>query len=85
MEIVFTDTAKADMQFWKKNKDHKVQLRIRQLLEDMLKDPYRGIGKPEALRFNLSGYWSRRITKEHRIVYRVEKNKIIVIALRLHY
>ncbi|MEO6328756.1 MAG: Txe/YoeB family addiction module toxin [Ginsengibacter sp.] len=85
MEIIFTDTALADLNYWKKKNDVKIQNRISKILKDMVEDPFKGIGKPEALKFNLSGYWSRRINNEHRIVYSVEKNKIIVIALRHHY
>lgn len=85
MEVIFTGTALSDLQYWKKKKDSKIQNRISKLLADIKDHPFSGIGKPEALRFNLSGYCSRRITGEHRIVYRVEKNKIIVIAFRYHY
>jgi len=85
MEIAFTETALSDLQYWKKKKDIKIQIRITKLLEDIKEHPFKGIGKPEPLKFNLSGYWSRRITDEHRIVYRVDKNKVVVIALRYHY
>lgn len=66
--------------------DQKISVKITRLLEDIKLHPYTGIGKPEALKNNLSGYWSRRITKEHRLVYKVENGIIIIIAsCRFHY
>lgn len=59
--------------------------RIRELLKDILRHPEEGIGKPERLKFQLSGYWSRRISKEHRLIYKIEKDNIIVISCRYHY
>jgi toxin YoeB len=85
MEIVFTETAKQDLAFWKNSGNITVQKKITALLQSILQDPYRGVGKPEALKHQLTGYWSRRINKEHRLVYKREGERIIVIALRFHY
>lgn len=68
MEIEYTLQAEEDLDFWKKANNVAVLKRIRKLIEAILQDPYQGIGKPEALRYNLSGCWSRRINKEQRIV-----------------
>jgi toxin YoeB len=59
--------------------------KIRELLENIQQTPFEGIGKPEALKHQLAGKWSRRITDEHRLVYKVEKEKIIVYQVRFHY
>jgi toxin YoeB len=65
--------------------DSRVALRIMQLLEATVRDPFGGIGKPEALRFDKGGYWSRRITLEDRMVYKVEGDRVIFAACRGHY
>lgn len=86
MEIEFTKNALKDLKYWKKSGNTKVQNRITELLEDVCKHPFEGIGNPEALKYQLAGYWSRRITKEHRLIYKVVGNKIIIVtALRFHY
>jgi toxin YoeB len=75
-----------ELKYWKKTNNTAIQKRISILLEDIIKHPSTGIGKPEALKHQLKGFWSRRITKEHRIVYKVEGNKLIIVAaLRFHY
>ncbi|MCM1030713.1 MAG: Txe/YoeB family addiction module toxin [Oscillibacter sp.] len=76
-----------DLSYWKKIGNKQILTKIECLLSDIAEHPFSGIGKPEALRFELSGYWSRRINSEHRIVYRVEDNRIIVviISMRFHY
>jgi len=84
-EINFTDEALTDLQYWKKSGNTIILKRIRQLLQAISANPFSGIGKPEALKHNLSGAWSRRINQEHRIVYKVEKNIITVYSLRFHY
>lgn len=83
--IAFTDTAMEDYNFWKKTNNIKLLEKIKALLENMQQTPFAGIGQPEALRYELSGYWSRRINREHRIVYTVENDTIYVIQLRGHY
>jgi toxin YoeB len=85
MEIEFTYQAKDDLEFWKKSNNVLVLKKIRKLLEDIARTPYSGIGKPEALKYSLSGCWSRRINKEHRIVYEVINDKIVVYSLKGHY
>lgn len=85
MEIDFLDQALDDIAFWKKTGDQSVQGRITKLLESISKTPYSGIGKPEPLKHELSGYWSRRITHQHRLIYTVHGNRIKVISLRFHY
>ena len=85
MEIVFLPTALDDLQFWKQSGSTIILKRIRQLLEAVQVSPYTGIGKPEALKYNLAGKWSRRINQEHRLIYKVENNQITVYSLRYHY
>ena len=86
MEIVFTKNALKDLKYWKKQKNKEILLRIESLLNDILKNPFDGIGNPEPLRYQLSGYWSRRITKEHRLIYMIKDGKIIIVTvLRYHY
>lgn len=80
----FTDEAWEDYRFWFMN-DKKIVKRIHQLLDNIDSTPYFGLGKPEPLKYNLSGLWSRRITEEHRLIYSCEDNKIIVHSCRRHY
>ena len=83
-EIVWTKEAAKDFEYWKKS-DITVARKIKKLIESILSDPFKGIGKPEPLRFSLTSNWSRRITQEHRLVYQVEKNVITIISCRFHY
>ena len=69
---------------WQK-RDKRMVKRINQLLEDVLRDPFDGIGKPEPLKEDLSGFWSRRIDGEHRLVYACDDSTIFIIAYRNHY
>jgi toxin YoeB len=86
MEAVgFTSEALDDLAYWKKSGNIIILKRIRQLLQAIENDPFNGIGKPEPLKHNLSGSWSRRINQEHRIVYKVEEGIITVYSLRYHY
>ena len=84
MNKIFTDEAWEDYQYWIKNDKEKIK-RINLLINDIDRNPHEGIGKPEPLKANLQGYWSRRIDSEHRIIYAVEKNQIVYIAFRFHY
>ena len=84
MKKVFHQTAWEDYLFWLEQ-DRKILKRINLLIRDIECNPYEGIGKPEALKHSLSGWWSRRITDEHRIVYRVEGDEFHIAALRYHY
>ncbi|TRW26566.1 Txe/YoeB family addiction module toxin [Flavobacterium zepuense] len=83
--IEFTETALEDYNFWKKTNNIQVLNKIKSLLANMKDTPFTGIGQPEALRHELNGYYSRRINKEHRIVYTVDNTIIYVVQLRGHY
>jgi toxin YoeB len=85
MEIEYTLQAKEDIDYWKKSGNASILKKIRKLIEAILQSPFEGIGKPETLKYNLTGCWSRRINKEHRIVYEVFDDKIIVHSLKGHY
>lgn len=87
MEIVFHKRAVKDIEFWKNSGNQTIMNRISQLLEDITKHPFSGIGKPEPLKNQYSGLWSRRINKEHRIVYKVEDGmvRVLVLSMRYHY
>ena len=82
--IQFQDDAWSDYIYWQQN-DKKVLKRINTLIREILRKPYAGIGKPEPLKHNLAGYWSRRINEIHRLVYQVKGDTIIVIQCRYHY
>lgn len=84
MEIRFSNEGFEDLNYWKKNNPQMVN-RIKKLLENILESPYEGIGKPEPLKYGLSGFWSRRINQEHRLVYRVKDEIIEVISCRYYY
>ncbi len=84
MNLTFTPSAWDDYQ-WFVRRDRKLLKRINQLVEVVLRTPFEGIGKPEALKGDLSGYWSRRINDEHRLVYTVKADDVIIIACRYHY
>jgi toxin YoeB len=85
VEIDFLDKALEDIDFWKKSGNVIIQNKITKLLENISKTPFSGIGKPEPLKHELSGYWSRRISGEHRLIYTVKDNRVKVISLRFHY
>ena len=83
-ESVFEPEFRSDLQYWAKN-DRKILLKIFELIEAIMRDPFKGIGKPEPLRHKSSGVWSRRITREHRLVYRVSDDRINFVEARYHY
>ena len=83
-ESVFQTEFREDLKYWVET-DRKTSLRIFQLIEDIMRDPFQGIGKPEPLKFLGSGVWSRRITQEHRIVYVVGYERIDFVQARYHY
>ena len=87
MEIVFSFKANNDLKFWKKSGNVNIQNKIKELLESIQQNPFEGIGKPEQLKYNLTGSWSRRINVEHRIIYDVyEKDyKVLIQSLKGHY
>ena len=84
MRLVFSEHAWEDYLYWQKT-DRKVVQRINALIRDIERTPFEGIGKPEPLKYTLSGYWSRRITDEHRIVYKIEGDAAQIAQLRYHY
>jgi toxin YoeB len=84
VNLVFSDDAWEDYLYWNAT-DPKTLKRIHQLIKDITREPYRGIGKPEPLKHAFQGYWSRRITGEHRIVYRVSGGDLRIAQLRHHY
>ena len=84
MNITFTPEGWDDYQYWMKH-DKRILKRIHELMKDILRSPLEGIGKPEPLKHHLSGCWSRRITEEHRIVYKPTESNIIFLQFRYHY
>ena len=87
MEIVLLTQAKKDLEYWRNSGNKKIQKRISALLKDIINHPFTGIGKPEPLKGNLQGFWSRRINDEHRIIYQVSNEMIYVyvLSMRFHY
>jgi len=84
MKFVFTELSWEDYLFWQKNDKQKLK-RINELLKDISRHPYDGIGKPEPLKFNYAGFWSRRIDEENRLIYRVDDDEIQIAKCRFHY
>ena len=89
MEIIFSNKAKKDLEFWSKSGNKSFIKKISELLRAIVENPFEGIGKPEQLKHNLSGVWSRRINQEHRLVYEIVDEKTIeilnIISLKGHY
>lgn len=84
MKLVFAEGAWEDYLYWQQQDKQMVQ-RINKLIREIQREPFTGIGKPEHLKHALSGYWSRRINDEHRIVYKVEVESLLIAQLRYHY
>ncbi len=84
MKLIFSKNAWEDYLYWQRT-DKKVVKRINQLISDIQRSPFEGIGKPEPLKHALAGYWSRRIDGEHRIVYRTDNDSVSIAQLRYHY
>jgi len=84
MNIQFTSSAWRDYN-WFQTRDRQSLKKVNQLIKETMRTPFDGTGKPEPLRENLSGYWSRRINSEHRLVYRVTDTTLIIISCRFHY
>ncbi len=84
MNLIFSDHAWEDYLYWRKT-DKKIVKRINALVKEIKRSPYEGTGKPEPLKHALAEYWSRRITDEHRIVYKVTESAILIAQLRYHY
>jgi toxin YoeB len=83
-EAVFQLEFRQDLRYWAET-DRKTALRVLELVEAVLRDPFTGVGKPEPLKFALAGCWSRRVTQEHRLVYRVSRDRIDFLQARYHY
>ena len=84
MILAWSEEAWEDYLYWQ-SKDRTALKRINRLIEATLRQPFEGIGKPERLKLDLSGFWSRRITQEHRLVYAVDDDTVTIIACRRHY
>jgi toxin YoeB len=84
MRLVFTVSAWNDY-LWFQSHDKRLLKRLNQLIQDVLRSPFQGIGKPEPLKGELAGYWSRRIDEQHRLVYTASNVEVVVIACRYHY
>lgn len=82
--IVFEPQAFQDFNNWARE-DKKIYGKIVNLISDILRSPFEGIGKPEPLKYELKGYWSRRITDEHRLVYKVSDDAVIIVGCKFHY
>jgi toxin YoeB len=81
---IFHPEFREDLEHWGKT-DRKTALRVLRIVEDVMRDPFRGIGKPEPLKYLAEGVWSRRLTREHRIVYRVSEGRVDFLQGRYHY
>ncbi|MCF6313109.1 MAG: Txe/YoeB family addiction module toxin [Verrucomicrobiales bacterium] len=84
MRLMWLTEAWDEYLYWQKQ-DKKILDRINTLIKETMRQPFLGIGKPEPLKSNLTGWWSRRITREHRLVYKVENNMLIILQCRFHY
>lgn len=84
MRIIFNPEAWENYTYWQKN-DQKVMAKINQLIKEIVRNPEYGPGKPELLKFDLAGLWSRRINREHRLVYKVFDNELVIFSCRFHY
>jgi toxin YoeB len=88
MRLIFSGRSWADYLFWQDN-DRKIVARINELIKDTIRIPFQGVGKPEPLRNELAGFWSRRINEEHRLVYRVtgkgDQQSLEIVSCRFHY
>ncbi len=84
MNLTWTDESWDEYLYWQTH-DRKILKRINLLVKDLKRDPFDGLGKPEPLKYELAGCWSRRITDEHRLVYEVVENSVVIISCRFHY
>jgi toxin YoeB len=84
VRLIFSDHAWEDYLYWQST-DRKILRRINTMIKETVRNPFEGIGKPEPLKYALSGYWSRRITDEHRFVYKVSEDSVHIAQLRYHY
>nr|WP_289143617.1 Txe/YoeB family addiction module toxin [uncultured Halomonas sp.] len=84
MKLIFSENAWEDYLYWQKT-DKKILNRINKLIKATQREPFEGVGKPEPLKHGLTGYWSRRINEEHRMVYKVTDDALLIAQLRYHY
>lgn len=84
MKLIFADAAWEDYLYWQKQ-DRRMVERINKLIQAVMREPFAGVGKPEPLKHALAGFWSRRITDEHRMVYRIDDGRLLIAQLRYHY
>jgi toxin YoeB len=84
VKVIFDDDAWEDYLYWQRT-DPKVLKRINALIKEIQRNPYEGVGKPEPLKYNFAGYWSRRVNDEHRLVYQVTEDAVLIAQLRYHY
>ena len=84
MKLTFAEKAWEDYLYWQKT-DKKILKRINTLIKDIQRSPFAGMGDPEPLKYNWAGFWSRRITKEHRLIYAVERDAVLIAQCRFHY
>ena len=84
MKYIFVDESWEDYLYWQKT-DKKILAKINDLIKDISRTPYTGLGKPEALKYKYKGFWSRRITEEHRLIYQVKGNELYIVKCRFHY
>ncbi len=84
MILSFSDDAWEDYLYWQQN-DKKILKKLNRLIKEIQREPFEGIGEPEPLKYNWSGYWSRRITIEHRLVYKVSDDNLMIAQCRYHY
>jgi toxin YoeB len=84
VKLVFSERAWEDYLYWQET-DRRLVARIHQLIREIQREPFAGIGKPEPLRHAFQGYWSRRINDEHRIVYKIQGDSLLIAQLRYHY
>ena len=84
MKIIFSEHAWEDYQYWVET-DRQMLKRVNRLIQEIVREPFSGVGKPEALKHGLAGYWSRRINDEHRIVYRMSEDAVLIAQVRYHY
>jgi toxin YoeB len=84
LKLIFSERAWEDYLYWQKT-DKKLLQRINALIESIQRTPFEGIGKPEPLKHQLSGYWSRRVNEEHRLIYKVESDAVLIAQIKYHY
>lgn len=85
MQIELTPLAKSHLLFWRETGNKPILRKIEQIVASIIEDPYKGIGKPEPLKHQLAGKWSRRINKEHRLIYAVSEHTLFIFSMKGHY